>query len=173
MQKDGDPGRQPGKRLASGKQDKPPKEPKPKKPGRLTRQQKFLIALAAVLAWVWWALCLQSLLVRQVSAAEKELPSRGPGHGGRRWLRRSTGVRGPARSEGGGAKSEDYYTVLILGRVTGSGGNTDPCCWQLRLTNQKATVMSSPGHHGQRARESRRSTFYIYYGEETGDPVPL
>lgn len=46
---------------------------------------------------------------------------------------------------GGERKSEDYYTVLILGRDTGGGGNTDTMLLaSYDVTNQKATVMSIP-----------------------------
>ena len=52
------------------------------------------------------------------------------------------GVR--PRSDGE-RKSEDYYTVLILGRDTGGGGNTDTMLLaSYDVTNQKATVMSIP-----------------------------
>ena len=53
------------------------------------------------------------------------------------------GVR--PRSDGE-RKSQDYYTVLILGRDTGGGGNTDTMLLaSYDVTNQKATVMSIPG----------------------------
>ena len=46
---------------------------------------------------------------------------------------------------GGARKSEDYYTVLVLGRDTGGGGNTDTMLLaSYDVTNQKATVMSIP-----------------------------
>ena len=46
----------------------------------------------------------------------------------------------------GERKSQDYYTVLILGRDTGGGGNTDTMLLaSYDVTNQKATVMSIPG----------------------------
>ena len=46
---------------------------------------------------------------------------------------------------GGQRKSEDWYTVLILGRDTGGGGNTDTMLLaSYDVTNQKATVMSIP-----------------------------
>ncbi|MBQ9492585.1 MAG: LCP family protein [Oscillibacter sp.] len=42
-------------------------------------------------------------------------------------------------------KSEDFYTVLILGRDTGGGGNTDTMLLlSYDVTNQKANVMSIP-----------------------------
>ena len=45
----------------------------------------------------------------------------------------------------GERKSEDYYTVLVLGRDTGGGGNTDTMLLaSYDVTNQKATVMSIP-----------------------------
>ena len=52
------------------------------------------------------------------------------------------GVRPRANGE---RKSEDYYTVLILGRDTGGGGNTDTMLLaSYDVTGQKATVMSIP-----------------------------
>ena len=46
---------------------------------------------------------------------------------------------------GGERKSEDWYTVLILGRDTGGGGNTDTMLLaSYDVTGQKATVMSIP-----------------------------
>ena len=147
MQKDGDPGRQPGKRLASGKQDKPPKEPKPKKPGRLTRQQKFLIALAAVLAvGVVGVAAWQSLFVRPDLSAEKEPPvTVDPDTGETEEVEEIDWGEGTRPRSEGERKSEDYYTVLILGRDTGGGGNTDTMLLaSYDVTNQKATVMSIP-----------------------------
>lgn len=46
---------------------------------------------------------------------------------------------------GGERKSKDFYTVLVLGRDTGGGGNTDTMLLaSYDVTNQKATVMSIP-----------------------------
>ena len=45
----------------------------------------------------------------------------------------------------GERKSKDFYTVLVLGRDTGGGGNTDTMLLaSYDVTNQKATVMSIP-----------------------------
>ena len=45
----------------------------------------------------------------------------------------------------GERKSDKYYTILILGRDTGGGGNTDTMLLaSYDVTNQKATVMSIP-----------------------------
>lgn len=45
----------------------------------------------------------------------------------------------------GARKSDEYYTVLVLGRDTGGGGNTDTMLLaSYDVTNQKATVMSIP-----------------------------
>ena len=45
----------------------------------------------------------------------------------------------------GERKSDKYYTILILGRDTGGGGNTDTMLLaSYDVTNQKATVMSVP-----------------------------
>lgn len=52
---------------------------------------------------------------------------------------------GSSPKAGGERKSEDWYTVLILGRDTGGGGNTDTMLLaSYDVTNQKATVMSIP-----------------------------
>ena len=132
-----------GKRLAGGtaKNRAPKKQKKEKRPGRLTRQQKLLIALAVVLAVALiGVLAWRSLFVRP------ELPNKTP----------DTETSEPQEEEidwgeglrphsGGERKSEDYYTVLILGRDTGGGGNTDTMLLaSYDVTNQKATVMSIP-----------------------------
>ena len=52
------------------------------------------------------------------------------------------GVRPRADGE---RKSKDFYTVLVLGRDTGGGGNTDTMLLaSYDVTHQKATVMSIP-----------------------------
>lgn len=124
---------------------KTPKQPKQKKPSRLTRQQKILVVVAVILAVVLAvvAAC-QSLFVRP------DLDNRKPGIGKNDDGSDTTvdeidygdGVRPRADGE---RKSEDYYTVLILGRDTGGGGNTDTMLLaSYDVTNQKATVMSIP-----------------------------
>ena len=132
-----------GKRLAGGSGKKQPREKKnkenrPRKPSRFTRQQKILIAVAVVLAVVVAAIAAyRSLFVRpdlsskpQTEDAETDEIDWGEGT-----RPRSDGER----------KSEDYYTVLILGRDTGGGGNTDTMLLaSYDVTNQKATVMSIP-----------------------------
>ena len=111
---------------------------------RLTRGQKGLIAAAAVLAVVLiGVLAWQSLFVRPDlnagKAEQTEDPETGEVVEEIDW---GEGVR--PRSDGE-RKSEDYYTVLILGRDTGGGGNTDTMLLaSYDVTNQKATVMSIP-----------------------------
>ncbi len=111
---------------------------------RLTRGQKGLIAAAAVLAVVLiGVLAWQSLFVRPDlnagKAEQTEDPETGEAVEEIDW---GEGVR--PRSDGE-RKSEDYYTVLILGRDTGGGGNTDTMLLaSYDVTNQKATVMSIP-----------------------------
>lgn len=126
-----------GSRLQkSEKKQKPSKE---KRKSRLTRQQKILIAIAVVLAVVLVVVvACQSLFVRpdlnnkKNDSDDQETEKLDYGDGVRP---RSDGER----------KSEDYYTVLILGRDTGGGGNTDTMLLaSYDVTNQKATVMSIP-----------------------------
>ena len=126
--------RETGKHVAGGT----PKEKKPKKPSRLTRQQKILLAvvicLAVALAVV--AAC-QALFVRP------DIPSKSDtGSDQAEELDYGDGIQPRA---GGERKSDAYYTVLILGRDTGGGGNTDTMLLaSYDVTNQKATVMSIP-----------------------------
>ena len=121
---------------------KPKKEKKPKKPSRLTRQQKILIAVAAVLAvalagvLVW-----RSLFVRP-DLGNKKPTAGNDGSGAVEEIDYGDGVRPRVDGE---RKSKDFYTVLILGRDTGGGGNTDTMLLaSYDVTNQKATVMSIP-----------------------------
>lgn len=116
--------------------DRPKRE---KRRSRLTRRQKVLlltavllaIALAAVAGW-------KSLFVRPEvpEAPEEEEAAAGTA------IDYGDGIRPRV---GGQRKSEDWYTVLILGRDTGGGGNTDTMLLaSYDVTNQKATVMSIP-----------------------------
>lgn len=120
---------------------KPKKEKKPKKPSRLTRQQKILVAVAVILAVALAvvAAC-QSLFVRPDLDGKK--PGSTDDGGTAEEIDYGEGVRPRA---GGERKSKDFYTVLILGRDTGGGGNTDTMLLaSYDVTNQKATVMSIP-----------------------------
>ena len=123
-----------GKRLVGGM---PQKGKRPKKTIRLDRQQKMLLAVAIMLAvaLVIVVAC-ESLFVRP--DLEKK-PSKDTGQ-----EQIDYGGGTPPRADGE-RKSEDYYTVLILGRDTGGGGNTDTMLLaSYDVTNQKATVMSIP-----------------------------
>ena len=116
------------------------KEPKQtKKSGRLTKQQKWLLAAAIVLA----AMLLAVVAWKSVFV-KPELPggTKPDGTQAEDGIDYGDGVQ-PRVS--GQRKSEDYYTVLILGRDTGGGGNTDTMLLaSYDITNQKATVMSIP-----------------------------
>ena len=131
--------RENGKHPAGGTPKKS-RPKKPKKPSRLTRQQKLLIAVAVVLAIVLIAVgACQSLFVRP------DLPDKNAdGDSGTQEEEIDWGEGTRPRSDGE-RKSQDYYTVLILGRDTGGGGNTDTMLLaSYDVTNQKATVMSIP-----------------------------
>ena len=121
------------------KKEKKQKAPKEKRKSRLTRQQKILIVIAVLLAVVLAAVvACQSLFVRPNLDNKKEESDDQE----EEELDYGDGVR--PRSDGE-RKSEDYYTVLILGRDTGGGGNTDTMLLaSYDVTNQKATVMSIP-----------------------------
>ena len=133
-----------GKRLApSGKSPKSPRK------GKLTRQQIVLIVVVVVLALALGVtLALRALFVRP------ELPKRNDPQNAvdldgdgvpdePEELDYGEGIR--PRGGDGERKSKDYWTVLILGRDTGGGGNTDTMLLaSYDVTNQKATVMSIP-----------------------------
>ena len=111
-------------------------EKRPKKPSRLTRQQKALIAVAVVLAiaLVVVVAC-QRLFVEPELTSREEDPNKEVIDYGEGTQPRADGQR----------KSDNWYTVLILGRDTGGGGNTDTMLLaSYDVTNQKATVMSIP-----------------------------
>ena len=105
---------------------------------RLTGGQKGLIAVAAVLAVALMGVAAwKSLFVRP------ELPDKGTGPDGS--AQEIDWGEGVHPRGGGERKSKDYWTVLILGRDTGGGGNTDTMLLaSYDVTNQKATVMSIP-----------------------------
>ena len=113
---------------------------KPMKPSRLTRQQKLLIAVAVVLAIVLIAVvACQSLFVRP------DLPDKNADADSGTQEEEIDWGEGTRPRSDGERKSQDYYTVLILGRDTGGGGNTDTMLLaSYDVTNQKATVMSIP-----------------------------
>ncbi len=110
-----------------------------KRRSRLTRRQKALVLTAVVLAIALAAVAgWKSLFVRpEVPEAPEEMedaPETAVDYG--------DGIRPRV---GGERKSQDWYTVLILGRDTGGGGNTDTMLLaSYDVTNQKAAVMSIP-----------------------------
>ena len=113
---------------------------KPKRPP-LTKKQKWLIAAAAVLA-----VALVIVIAWQLTFVKPALPTKNPDDGSAsssaQGIDYGDGVRPRADGE---RKSKDFYTVLILGRDTGGGGNTDTMLLaSYDVTNQKATVMSIP-----------------------------
>ena len=131
--------RENGKHPAGGTPKKS-RPKKPKKPSRLTRQQKLLIAVAVVLAIVLIAVvACQSLFVRP------DLPDKNADADSGTQEEEIDWGEGTRPRSDGERKSQDYYTVLILCRDTGGGGNTDTMLLaSYDVTNQKATVMSIP-----------------------------
>lgn len=133
-----------GKRLA-------PSEKKPKSPrkGKLTRQQIVLVVVVVVLALLLaGVLAVRSLFVRpelpKKNDPQKTVDLDGDGEpDGPEEIDYGDGIR--PRGGDGERKSENCWTVLILGRDTGGGGNTDTMLLaSYDVTNQKATVMSIP-----------------------------
>ena len=156
-----------GKRLAGGD-----KTPKPPRKGKLTRQQIILIVVAAVLA-----VALAVTLAHRSLFVRPELPKRNDpqnamdadGDGqpdGPEAIDYGDGIR--PRGGDGERKSKDYWTVLILGRDTGGGGNTDTMLLaSYDVTNQKATVMSIPRDTMVNVPWDikRINSVYNYYGQ--------
>ena len=130
-----------GKRVAGG-ETPPKKQRKPKRPSRLTRQQKILLAIAIVLAIAVVAVAAWKSLFVRPELPDKAGTGTGDAAGTVEEIDYGDGIRPKASGE---RKSEDFYTVLILGRDTGGGGNTDTMLLaSYDVTNQKATVMSIP-----------------------------
>lgn len=133
-----------GKRLVpSGKKPKSPRK------GKLTRQQIILIAVVVVLAIALAVtLAMRSLFVRPELPVRNDLQNTVDKDGdgkpdGPEPIDYGEGLR--PRGGDGERKSKDYWTVLVLGRDTGGGGNTDTMLLaSYDVTNQKATVMSIP-----------------------------
>lgn len=122
------------------------KPPKPKKPSRFTKQQKIMIAVAVVLA-----VAVGGVLAWRSVFARPDLDNR---RGGAIFTKKDDGTEeveeidygeGIRPRADGERKSEDFYTVLILGLDTGGGGHTDTMLLaSYDVTNQQATVMSIP-----------------------------
>ncbi len=120
------------------------KPKKPKKTSRFTTQQKIMIGVAIVLAGI-----LAAVLVWRSIFVRPDLNNR---RGGAIFTKDSEGKdqieeidygEGIRPRADGERKSEDFYTVLILGLDTGGGGHTDTMMLaSYDVTNQKATVMS-------------------------------
>lgn len=106
-----------------------------------TRIQKYRIAV--IIGIIVLALILTAVLVYKSLFVKPNLPN-GPGSGdsGNTSLDYGSGIRPKSNGE---RKSEDFYSILILGRDTGGGGNTDTMLLaSYDVTNQKAAVMSIP-----------------------------
>ena len=104
--------RENGKHPAGGTPKKS-RPKKPKKPSRLTRQQKLLIAVVAC----------QSLFVRP------DLPDKNADADSGTQEEEIDWGEGTRPRSDGERKSQDYYTVLILGRDTGAAATRTRCCW--------------------------------------------
>lgn len=124
--------------------EKKPK--KPKKPSRFTKQQKLLIALAAVLAVILaGVLAWRAVFVRPDLANRRGGAIFTKGNNGQTEVEEIDYGEGVRPRADGERKSADFYTVLILGLDTGGGGHTDTMLLaSYDVTNQKATVMSIP-----------------------------
>ncbi len=113
-------------------------ERKAKRKSRLTWQQKILLIVAIVLAVV----LMVTLAYRAVFVKPELGPKNEPGDTSVEEIDYGDGTR--PRSDGE-RKSKDYYTILVMGRDTGGGGNTDTMMLaSYDVTNQKFTVMNIP-----------------------------
>ena len=111
------------------------KPKKMKKKSRLTRTQKILLAAIIVLSLVLVGTLAYWSLFQRPELPETE---------GDISVVEDLGV-GLQPRVSGERKSDDFYTILVLGRDTGGGGNTDTMLLaSYDVTNQKLTVMSIP-----------------------------
>lgn len=110
---------------------------------RLSLQQKILLAIAIILAIALAVVvACQSLFVRPDLDKKRESGKEQDSQQTVEGIDYGEGIRPKADGE---RKSEDFYTVLIMGRDTGGGGNTDTMLLaSYDVTNQKVTVMSIP-----------------------------
>ena len=147
---------QKGKRVAGSHAEK-----KAKKPSRLTRQQKILMAVAVVMAIVLAAVvACQRLFVEPELISREEDPAKEAIDYGEGTQPRADGER----------KSDNWYTVLILGRDTGGGGNTDTILLaSYDVTNQKATVMSIPRDTLVNVRSYNKQINAVYSNNGKGE----
>ncbi len=137
------------KTVGGSRLEQTPPKPKKKKKSRLSLHQKILLAVAIVLALALaLVLAWQSLFVRpelpgsQVESSGSQTKEPSSSSPLKEEIDYGEGNRPKAEGE---RKSKDYYTVLIMGRDTGGGGNTDTMLLaSYDVTNQKATVMSIP-----------------------------
>lgn len=100
---------------------------------RLTRQQKILVGVCVALTVV-----LGLVIAYKALFVKPDLPG---------ILGNSSEVTedGMAPKVSGERKSDDYYTILLLGRDTGGGGNCDTMMLvSYDVTNQNLNVMSIP-----------------------------
>ena len=112
---------------------------KTKRKSRLTGLQKGLLAIVIVLAVALVAVVAYRSLFVRPDLANKDMGKPGAEQ---EQIDYGEGVSPKADGE---RKSKDFYTVLILGRDTGGGGNTDTMLLaSYDVTNQKAAVMSIP-----------------------------
>lgn len=130
------------KETRAGRREEPARpqgtEGKAKRRSRLTGKQKILIVVAAVLAAVLAA----TLAYRSVFVKPELSQKTDPSSSVEKDIDYGDGVR--PRSDGE-RKSKDYYTVLVMGRDTGGGGNTDTMMLaSYDVTNQKLIVMNIP-----------------------------
>jgi len=138
-------GKRIGKRLTAGQTNTPPNEPNEKKPRRLTGFQKLLVVILVLLT-----LAVAGVLAWKATFVRPELPDKTqistPTEEGKEPQEEAIDYGDGIRPKvDGKRKSEDFYTILVLGRDTGGGGNTDTMLLaSYDVTNQKATVMSIP-----------------------------
>ena len=106
-------------------------------PGRLFAKVLLIALLCGVVAG-----CSYLLKIRAPQLPNKGDAQKDPNQTQVEEIDYGDGVRPRADGE---RKSKDFYTVLVLGRDTGGGGNTDTMLLaSYDVTNQKAKVMSIP-----------------------------
>ncbi len=130
-----------GERLKKGTGDKKPVRPKPQRTRKEVILRRCYIALTVISALVVVLFAAYKLMVVKPKLnVDTQKPPKGPVQ-----TLAPGETEDPKTTRNPDRKSEDFYTILVAGRDTGGGGNTDVVMVvSYDVTNQKLSVMNIP-----------------------------